>query len=54
MPGLPLIGFDRAGILLENVKQSRFGMNLVSDERRPGKIDAIMENGGEGNIVEGK
>ena len=52
--GCSILDSDGAGILLENVKQSRIGMNLISDDRRTGKIEAIVEKGGEGNIVDGK
>ncbi len=52
--GCSILDSDGVGILLENVKQSRIGMNLISDERRPEKVAGVMEIGGGGNVVDGK
>ena len=52
--GCSILDSDGISILLENVKQSRVGMNLISDDRRTGKIESVVEKGGEGNVVEGK
>lgn len=50
--GCSILDSDGAGILLENVRQSRIGSCLIDDERRKENFRAIEERGGGGNAIE--
>ena len=50
--GCSILDSDGTGILLENVKQSRVGMNLISDDRRKDGFKALEDRGGEGNVTD--
>ncbi len=52
--GCSILDSDGTGVLLENVRQSRVGMNLISDARRTGNAVPVLDRGGEENVVEEK
>ncbi len=52
--GCSILDSDGLGISLKKVRQSRIGMNLISDNRRTGNVGTILDLEGEGNIVDGK
>ena len=52
--GCSILDSDGPGILLENVKRSRVGMNLISDDRQKDSFVPVLEKGGEGNVIDGK
>ncbi len=52
--GCSILDSDGIGILLENVQQSRVGMNLISDDRRKDGFKALEDRAGEGNVTDAR
>lgn len=52
--GCSILDSDGVGILLENVRQSRIGSCLISDDRRKDGFQAVEERGGERNTVDAR
>jgi hypothetical protein len=52
--GCSILDSDGAGILLENVRQSRIGACLIDDARRKDGFLAVEDRGGAGNTVENR
>lgn len=52
--GCSILDSDGAGILLENVKHSRVGMNLIADDQRKENILTVLDKGGEGNVTDAR
>ena len=50
--GCSILDSDGAGILLENVRQSKIAACLIADDRRKDGYRAVEERGGEGNAVD--
>ncbi len=50
--GCSILDSDGAGILLENVRQSKIAACLIADDRRKDGFRAVEERGGEGNSVD--
>ncbi len=52
--GCSILDSDGVGLLLENVRNSRVGMNLIADDRRKEGFKPVEVRGGEGNSVDGR
>ena len=52
--GCSVLDSDGIGILLENVKQSRVGMNLIWDDRRKDGFKEVEDRRGEGNVTDAR
>jgi hypothetical protein len=50
--GCSILDSDGAGILLENVRQSRIATCLIADDRRKDAFRPVEVRGGEGNVLE--